>query len=84
MNETEDLNYSNLFDYYFEFPPKNINFKELIKNSIFYYYQGLIYKGIIKYKNNKTYRGVILECDNSKEIKSPKIFNEYSSKKLYF
>ena len=84
MNENEDLNYIKLFDYFFEFPPKNINFNELTKNGFFYYYIDLIYKGNIKYKNNKTYRGVILEWDNTPEMKNPKIFNEYSPKKFYF
>ena len=84
MNEIEDLNYIKLFDYCFEFPPKNINFNEITKNEYFYYYVDLIYKGNIKYKNKKTYKGVILEWDNSPEMKNPKIFNEYSPEKLFF
>ena len=84
MNENEDLNYIKLFDYFFEFPPKNINFNEITKNNFFYYYVDLIYKGNIKYKNNKIYKGVFLEWDNSPEMKNLKIFNEYSPKKLYF
>ena len=84
VSEIADLNYSDIFDYFFEFPPKNINLNKLIKNELFYYYIGLIYKGIIKYKSNKIYRGIILEWDNSPEMKNPQIFNEYSPKKLYF
>ena len=33
-----------------------------------YYYVDLIYKGNIKYKNNKIYKGIILEWDNSPEM----------------
>jgi hypothetical protein len=43
MNEIEDSNYIKLFDYCFEFPPKNIDLNELIKNNFYYYYIGLIY-----------------------------------------
>ena len=42
-NENGDLNYIKLFDYCFEFPPKNINFNEITKNEFFYYYIDLIY-----------------------------------------
>ena len=84
IDKIEDFNYTKLFDYCFEFPPKNINLNELIKNNNFFYYIGLIYKGIIKYENKKIYRGIILEWDNSPENKKPKIFNEYSPKKFYF
>ena len=84
MNENEDLNYIKLFDYCFEFPPKNINFNEFTKNGLFYYYIDLIYKGNNKYKNKKTFRGAILEWDNTPEKKNPKMFNEYSPNKFYF
>ena len=83
-NEIEDFTNVKLFDYFFEFQPKNINFNEITKNKYFYYYIDLIYKGNIKNKNNNIYKGVILEWDNSPEMKNPKIFNEYSPKKLYF
>ena len=83
INKIEDQNYIKLFDYFFEYPPKNIYLNELIKNDIFFYYVGLIYKGIIKYKSKKIYRGIILEWDNSPEKKNYKIFKEYSPIKLY-
>ena len=84
INEIEVYNHTKLFDYFFEFPPKNINLNGLTKNKFFYYYIGLIYNENINYKNNKTFRGVILEWDNSPEMKNLKIFNEFSPKKFYF
>ena len=84
MNEIENLNYTRLFDYCFEFPPKNINFKRLTRYNFSFYYEGLIFKAINQYNNNKTYRGVILEWDNTPKNKEPKIFTDYSPKKLYF
>ena len=55
--------------------------------NFFYYYVGLIYKGNHNYKNKKTFRGVILELDNTPEKpekKDLKIFNEFSPKKFYY
>ena len=72
MNKIEDINYTSLFDYCFEFPPKNINIRNII------------YKMKNQYKNNKVYRGLMLEWDNILQNKRPKIFFDYSSKKLYF
>ena len=43
INEIEDLNYIKLFDYCFEFPPKNFNLDKFIKNEFFYYYISLFY-----------------------------------------
>ena len=83
MYEIEDLDYIKLFDYCFEYPPKNIDFNRFIKNDNYFYYIGLIYKGIAEYKNNKTFRGVILEWDNSLEKNNIRIFNEYSPEKFY-
>ena len=83
MYEIEDLDYVKLFDYCFEYPPKNIDFNRFIKNDNYFYYIGLIYKGIIEYKNNKTNRGVILEWDNFPEKNNIRIFNEYSPEKFY-
>ena len=79
----EYFNYSKLFDYNFEIPPKNIKLSELIKNNNFYYYTGLIYKRDINYINKNVYRGIILEWDNTPEKKNSLIFNEYSPEKLY-
>ena len=84
MNKIEDINYTSLFDYCFEFPPKNINLRELTKNNFSFYYEGLIYKMKNQYKNNKVYRGLMLEWDNILQNKRPKIFFDYSPKKLYF
>ena len=42
LNEDKNNNYTNLFDYFYEFPPKNINIEELINNEM-YYYSSLIY-----------------------------------------
>ena len=83
LNENADLNYSKLFDYYFEFPPKNINLNKLIKNNYFFYYIGLIYKGNINYTNTKIDRGIMIEWDNTPEKENSTIFNDYSPEKLY-
>ena len=37
LNDLLDNNYTKLFDSFYEFPPKNINLDELIKNEIYYY-----------------------------------------------
>ena len=84
----ENLKYNQIFDANFEFPPKNINMSELLKNENYYYYQGLIYKDNIRNINNndysKYYKGVILEYDNSPEkMKNYLILNEYSPEKFY-
>ena len=84
INENFHLNYSKFFDANFEYPPKNINLNELLKNENYYYYEGLIYKGKNKDENNKIYKGIILEYDNSPEIvENSIIFNKYSPIKLY-
>ena len=69
MNQIEDFNYTRLFDFCFEFPPKNIDLKRLTKNNYSFYYEGLIYKAINQYNNNQTFRGLILEYDNTPQIK---------------
>jgi hypothetical protein len=79
----EYLNYSKLFDYNFEIPPKNIKLSELYKNDNFFYYTGLIYKININPENKNVYRGIILEWDNTPENKNSIIFNEYSPEKFY-
>ena len=80
-----NLNFTGLIDYNLEFPPKNINLNELIKFNDFIYYKGLIYREKSNIpKKNKTFRGAILEWDNSLENKKPLIFNEYSPEKFYF
>ena len=82
-----DNNYTKLFDSFYEFPPKNINLDELIKNEIYYYYTGLIYRGNFKYNNNTynfdTFRGVMLECDYPQNNEKPLMFGEYSPEKFF-
>ena len=82
INGQKDLNYTKLFDYCFEFPPKNINLSEIIKNKNFFYYTGLRYGNNNYVNRNKIYRGIMLEWDNSPENKSI-IFSEYSPEKFY-
>jgi hypothetical protein len=84
MNENQNSYYTKLVDGFFECPPKNINLNELLKNEYYYYYEGLIYREIDKNKSNKTYRGIMLEYDNTPEVlKDPIIFSDYSPEKLY-
>ena len=78
------LNYIKYFDAVFEYPPKNINLNELVKNKYYYYYEGLIYRENIKNEYDNIYKGIILEFDNSpKMMKNPLIFTQYSPEKLY-
>ena len=67
MKEIGNTNYSKLFDFLYECPPKNLYSKELIRNE-FYYYSDLIYKGNFKYENNlqnfTIYKGIMLEPNN--------------------
>lgn len=84
MNENQNSNYTKLIDAYFEFPPKNINLNELLKNEYYYYYEGLIYRDNYKNIYNKTYRGIMLEYDNTPEtLKDPIVFSNYSPEKFY-
>ena len=79
LKEKGNTNYSKLFDFLYEFPPKSLNTKELIRNNYFYY-SDLIYKGNFKYENNlqniSIYKGIMLEPDN--------ISNSYKNKSIYF
>ena len=67
LKEIGNTNYSKLFDFLYECPPKNLYSKELIRNE-FYYYSDLIYKGNFKYENNlqnfTIYKGIMLEPNN--------------------
>ena len=86
LNEDKNNNYTNLFDYFYEFPPKNINIEELINNEM-YYYSSLIYNIYFKYinnaNNNHFYRGIILGLDNTLINKTSFKIKEYSPEKLY-
>ena len=77
--------YKDLFDAFYEFPPLNLNLNRYHKNEYFYYYTGLIYREIDKYEKNLTlYKGIMLQYDNSPEIKNkPIIFNDFSPEKYY-
>ena len=88
-NEIENTNYSKLFDFIYEFPPKNIYSKELIRND-FFYYSDLIYKGNFKYEKNllqniTIYKGIMLEPDSiSNSNKKESIhFIGYSPEKFF-
>ena len=86
LKEIGNTNYSKLFDFLYEFPPKNINSKEL--NSEFYY-SDLIYKGNFKYENNlqniTIYKGIMLWPYNiSNTNKKETIqFRGYSPEKFF-
>lgn len=79
--------YKELFESFYEFPPKNLDLKEYQKNNNFYYYTGLIYRINSQYLDNKTncniYRGIMLSYNSTKTEKNSIIFNEYSPEKFY-
>lgn len=89
LKEIENTNYSKLFDFLYEYPPKNLNSKELIRDD-YLYYSDLIYKGNFKYENNlqniTIYKGIMLEPYNiSNSNKKETIhFRGYSPEKFFF
>ena len=89
LKEIENTNYSKLFDFLYEYPPKNLNSKELIRDD-YLYYSDLIYKGTFKYENNlqniTIYKGIMLEPYNiSNSNKKETIhFRGYSPEKFFF
>ena len=86
LNEDKNNNYTNLFDYFYEFYPKNINKEELINNEMFYY-SSLIYNINFKSINNSNnyhfYRSIMLGLDNTLVNKTSFKIKEYSPEKLY-
>ena len=88
LKDIGNANYSKLFDFLYEFPPKNLNSKELIRNDYFYY-SDLIYKGNFKYENNlqniTIYKGIMLEPYNISNSNKKEIiyFKGYSPEKFF-
>ena len=74
-----------LFDAAYDFPPRINNL--LKPNTLYYYYEALIYKNIQfdnYIKNFPVFRGNMLEWDNTpRKGKSGAIFKEYSPEKFY-
>ena len=88
LNNYEKETYKELFDSFYEFPPKNLDLNEFYKNENFYYYTGLIYRINTKYMNNiinfNIYRGTMLSRNTStKNQNNPLIFKEYTPEKFY-
>ena len=85
---TNNYNYSNIFNGIYDYPPFNLEKKKLLKYKKLYYYPGLIYNINSKLlNNNKTnftiYYSSITEWDNSALIKDYFIFNDFSPEKFY-
>ena len=85
LNNYKNDSYKELFNAFYEFPPINFDLNLFHKNEDYYYYTGLIYRGNENYQNNFTiYKGIMLEWDNSSEVKdNPIIFNDYTPEKFY-
>ena len=88
MKEIGNTNYSKLFDFLYECPPRKLNSKDLIRNDYFYY-SDLIYKANFKYEdilqNISIYKGILLEPDNISYSKKKKvnIFQRIFSRKIF-
>ena len=84
----EDIKKMKVFDAVYEFPPLNILSDNLMKNEHYFYYSGLLYRSMNKSYNITNdfpiYRGVMLEWDNSQNVRDNfSIFNDYSPEKFY-
>ena len=84
----EDIKKMKVFDAVYEFPPLNILSDNLMKNEHYFYYSGLLYRSMNKSYNITNdfpiYRGVMLEWDNSQNLRDNfSIFNDYSPEKFY-
>ena len=83
------LYYKELFDAYYEFPPKNLNHTIFQKDKYYYFYQDLIYNVSNNISEKKTnncniFKGIMIESNSSSGIKKNHLFfKEYSPEKLY-
>ena len=88
LNNYYKEKYKELFDSFYEFPPKQFDLNEFHKNEYYYYYTGLIYRINSKYMKNiinfNIYRGIMLSWNNStKKQKNGIIFKLYTPEKFY-
>ena len=84
----EDIKKMKVFDAAYEYPPFNILSDNLMKNDYYFYYSGLIFRSMNKSYNITNdfpiYRGVMLEWDNSQNLRDNfSIFSDYSPEKFY-
>lgn len=85
----ENIDKKEMFNAVYEYPPYNILSDNLMKNDYYFYYSELIYKNLNKSYNITNdfpiYRGVMLEWDNSPNLRENfTIFNDYSPEKFYY